>query len=145
MTRWKERFDVIQNVCEWVLIVLMIAAAVFLMISASSALPAGATGPVAQLFGQSLAVYIYAGVWLIEAVILAVAKWFKLRTVRKWALMAIFMTHFFTFFLALDLRGFGWHLIDNAIISALAAWLWLRAKLYYDYIDYEELAHFDEE
>lgn len=145
MTRWKERFDVIQNVCEWVLITLMVAAAVFLLVTATSALPAGSTGPVAALFGQALAVYVYALIWLAEAVLLALAKWFKWARIRKWTLMAIFMTHFFTLFLAWNLRGFGAHLIDNFVISALAAWLWLRAKLYYDYIEYEELAHFDDD
>lgn len=145
MTRWKERFDVIQNVCEWLLISLMFVAAIFLLVSAASALPPGSTGPVAALFGHLVAIYIYAGVWLGEAVLLALAKWFKWLRIRKWTLMAIFLTHFFTLFLAWNLRGFGVNLIDNFVISALAAWLWLRAKLYYDYIDYEDLVHFDDD
>lgn len=144
MTRWKERFDVIQNVCEWLLIVLMIAAAVYLLIAMPTP-PPGAEGPVARLFGLSSAVIIYAVIWLGEAVLLAVAKWRGWLTVRKWTLFAIYLTHQFTFFLAWNLRGFGPNLIDNFVISAMAAWLWLRAKLNYDYVDYEDLETFDDD
>lgn len=145
MTRWKERFDVIQNVCEWVLIALMLAAAIYLLFAVPVTLPAGSSGPVATLFGQNAAVYIYACTWLVESCLLALAKWFKWARIRKWTLFAIFLTHTFTVALAWNLRGLGWHLIDNFVISSLAAWLYLRAKLYYDYVDYEDLETFDED
>jgi hypothetical protein len=144
MTRWKERFDVIQNILEWLLIALMLAAAVYLIIIAPTALPAGAEGPVASLFGQALAVYIYAIIWMGESVLLALAKWFKWSRIRKWTLFAIFLTHTFTVALAWSLRGIGWHLADNVVIVLLSAWLWLRAKLQYEYIEYEELNSLDE-
>lgn len=144
MTRWKIRWDTVQNVLEWALIALMFGAALYLIFYTPTP-PAGATGPVASLFGQASAVIIYATVWLVEACLLALAKWYKWMRVRKWTLFAIYLTHQFTFFLAWNLRGFGPNLIDNFVISVLAAWLWLRAKLNNEYVAWEDLEHFDEQ
>jgi len=145
MTRWKDRFDTIQNVCEWLLIGFMLLAVVILLVSIPHAAAAAApNGPLSSAFGVQMASIIYAVVWTFEAVLLAWAKFTKRQRVRKWTLFAIYLTHQFTFFLAWSIRGFGWNLLDNFIICGLSAWLWLRAKLYYDYVDYEDLETFDE-
>jgi hypothetical protein len=46
--------------------------------------------------------------------------------------------------LSLSLRGIGTHIIDNLLITGLSAWLWVRAKLQDEYVEWEDLEHFDE-
>jgi hypothetical protein len=148
MTRWKSAFDRVQNYSEWFLIVLMLAAAVMLLFNApdvAARMAAGtATGPVTNLLGAWGSAIVYAVVWGTEAILLAYAKLTKRQKLRKWTLFAIFITHLFSFVLSLSLRGIGTHIIDNLLITGLSAWLWVRAKLQDEYVEWEDLEHFDE-
>lgn len=144
MTSWRTRFDVIQNVLEWLLVGLMLFAAVTLIVTLGAPVPPGSSGPLASAFGYHAAKIIYTFLWGGEAVLLAIAKFFGLRRLRKWTLFAVYLTFQFALVLSISLRGITPRVINSLIITGLSAWLWLRAKLQDDYVAYDDLETFDD-
>jgi len=105
-------------------------------------LPSTGLGPVAQTLGVATMKALYAGIYSFQAILLAYAKLFKKKKMRKGVLMSIYLFMGFTTILSIGISGWTWKFLDNALISITAAACWLHWKFRTEYID---PAEFDKE
>lgn len=124
------RWDRVFSTASWLIVVGLLYAAVAIFLAS----PSGA-GPVAQLIGVHGSQIFYACLYTLEAVLLAFSKFFKKKKMRKRMLMVIYLTGFFTSILTISITGFVPKLIDNILISVVAAGCWLYWTFKTEYIN----------
>lgn len=124
------RRDKVFAFISWVLVVALLFAGVQQALAVSSGL-----GPVASLLGVVGSKVFYCVLYFGEALALAYSKFFKKKKMRKIVLMVIYLTGFFTTALYALNIGVTIKLLDNLLISVVAAVCWLYWTFRTEYID----------
>lgn len=124
------RWDVVFATASWIIVIfLFIGAYTVLFVS----LP-GSSGPVAQLVGTTGAKYFYGVLYSGLALLLAYAKVFKKRVMRKHVLVAVYITGAFTSILTIATIGWDVKVIDNLVFTFVSAGCWLYWKFKTEYL-----------
>lgn len=118
---------------SWVIVVGMFFAAVQVVM-----LPSLGTGPVASLVGITAMKAVYATVYASQGALLAYAKLFRRKRLRKAVLMSIYLFMGFTMLLSFGVAGFALTLLDNALIAIIAAICWLHWTFRTEYLNPQE-------
>lgn len=129
-----KKWDLPVSIVSWLV-------ALGLVFAASSiwfAPPTG-LGPIGGLLGVLGAQIFYTVLYLGEAIILAIAKWFKMNRLRKHTLLVIYLTGFFTTLVTMLVVGWTPKFVDNLLLAGAAAWCWLYWKMRTEYVDIEAL------
>jgi len=132
--RTSKRWDRVFSTTSWGLVFLL----VFMAVSMWWA-PPGDGGPIVTLLGLVGAQVFYFCLYLIEASLLAFAKLFKRDKMRKTVLMVIYLTGFFTSIMTFMLAGWAPRLLDNLVVSFVAAFCWLYWTFKTEYVDIGEV------
>ena len=122
-------WDGVFSTASWIIVIALFygAAAVWLV-------PPSGSGPFAQLLGVTGAQVFYSLLYGTEAFALGYSKFFKKKNLRKNALLAIYLTGFFTSILIIIISGFVPGVIDNLILATLASGCWLYWKFKTEYL-----------
>ncbi len=134
-TRWDKLFAT----ASWVLAAVLLYSAISLWV-----FPPTGAGPVGELLGILGAQLFYSVLYGSQALLLAYAKVKKKKKMRKYTLMFIYLTGFFTSILSVTLLGWSPKLIDNFALASLAAICWLYWTFRTEYINpthFQKLSH----
>lgn len=130
------KWDRVFATASWIIVLALLYGAVVIWFGAT---PSG-QGPVAKLIGITGSQVFYSSLYGLEALVLGYSKAFKKKRLRKGALMAIYITGFFTSILSIAIAGFTPNVIDNLLLALLAAGCWLYWKFKTEYINPQHFA-----
>lgn len=123
------KWDKVFSFTSWLIVAALVYSALSLI-----AIPPGPTGPVAQLLGVKGAQIFYVILYSSQAGLLAYSKLFKKKRLRKIALMVVYLTAIFTFFLSWSAAGITWKIIDNVVIGITSFGCFLYWKFKTEYL-----------
>lgn len=124
------RYDRMFATASWVIVGALLYAALAIWFT-----PVTGGGPVSSLVGVTATKFVYCIVYGGLASLLAYAKLFKKKKMRKHVLVAVYFVGTFTFLMGWLLAGIALPLLDNLIMGFAAGACWLYWKFKTEYID----------
>src|SRR5690349_16579468 len=125
---------------EWFLVVVFLASSLD-----TAASPVLEGGPIAQIFGGEVALWIYTIAFAAVALCLAASKIWRKKRLHKHSLLAMYLLTLWTTILTMSLVGYNsefWlSAIDDIIIGAIAAACWLAWKFKTEYVSRRQFRH----
>lgn len=135
-------WDRVFSTASWLLCIVLAFSAVSLWtVFTPVGVPPGAAlvGPVGALGGGKVAIQlVYTVLYAGQSILLAYSKLMKRKNMRKHVLLFIYLTGFFTMVLSALVGGFSLRLVDNVLVSLVAAGCWLYWKFKTEYISIRE-------
>lgn len=129
-------WDKVFSRTSWVLVLLLLFSAISIWAFAQPG--PGPGQPIASALGVFVAKTFYTSLYTLQAALLAFSKWRKKKRMRKYVLMFIYLTGFFTSILAIFAYGWDARLIDNVLVACTAAVCWLYWTFKTEYISPDE-------
>ena len=133
-------WDRVVAVASWVIVLILAYGAAYILLS-----DLNPNGPIVQLLGVTMTRVVFVTMYSTQAFLLGYAKVKKKDTMRRHALLFIYLSGFFLSILGFYINGFSIRVVSNVVLSTCAAVCWLYWKLRTDYLSHEEMRDYGKE